>query len=42
MVNCIIDMLGLSDLLCVVYKITQRSCYGLLIKFILKEPQENS
>lgn len=42
MVNCVIDTLAPSDLLCVVYKITQRSCYGLLIKSILKEPWENS
>lgn len=41
MVNFVIDMLALSDLLSVVYKITQRSCCGLLIKSILEEPWES-
>lgn len=42
MANCVSDMLASGDLMCVVYEITQRSCYGLLINSILKEPPESS
>lgn len=32
MVNCVTDMLAHYDLLCMIHRMTERSCYGQLVK----------